>query len=304
MGIETQDAYWAMPKAKPTKANQDKTFMEPEHKIDRGACAIGETTFEDGPLITSPLPEVYMADYEVPESVDWRNMNGVNYLSWNKNQHIPHYCGSCWAQGSTSSLADRFQIAMNNSITLGLAVQVIINCRAGGSCNGGNSGGVFEFAHKYGIPDESCQNYEAKNPASFDCSLIQQCKTCGWFGTGCSAAKPYRRYHAKEYGRVSGANAMKKEIASRGPIACSMYVTPKFDEYEGGIYSEQTLFPYSNHIISLVGYGVQDGQEYWIGRNSWGNYWGETGFFRIAMHKNNLNIERDCAWAVPDLDRF
>jgi len=92
---------------------------------------------------------------------------------------------------------------------------------------------------------------------------------------------------------------MKKEIYTRGPISCTMDVTDKFEDYMGGIYSEHLPFTMPNHVISILGWGVDGNTEYWIGRNSWGNYWGETGFFRILMHKDNLGIEDDCQWAVP-----
>lgn len=37
-----------------------------------------------------------LKDAVMPDNLDWRNINGNNYCSWNKNQHIPEYCGSCW----------------------------------------------------------------------------------------------------------------------------------------------------------------------------------------------------------------
>ena len=88
---------------------------------------------------------------------------------------------------------------------------------------------------------------------------------------------------------------------TRGPVSCGMHVTDAFEAYAGGVFSEFHLFNVPNHEVALVGYGADDatGEEYWIGRNSWGTYWGEAGFFRIKMHSHNLGIETDCTFATP-----
>jgi cathepsin X len=277
-----------------------------------GACRIEKTFFEDGekPMEVHSWEE--LSDAEVPTSVDWRNVNGTNYLSWNKNQHIPVYCGSCWAQGSTSALADRFNVMLGdqNPTPVALNAQAIVNCRAGGSCQGGNPGGVYEFAYKNGIPHSSCEQYVAHNLDKSSCSAIDLCKDCTWppcpEGQTCQDkcwAVDYRPYYASNYYSLSGAKKMKADLSKYGPISCGIEVTDAFEAYTGGIYSEHKLFPMINHEISVVGWGTDatTGEEYWIGRNSWGTYWGEAGFFRMATGRHGLGIENDCTAGIPSL---
>lgn len=241
----------------------------------------------------------------IPQTWDWRNATGENYVSWTRNQHDPVYCGSCWAHGPTSSLSDRLNILKNNTWPrITLSPQVIINCHAGGSCLGGNPGGVYNYAFEFGIPDDTCQQYTATDPAVANCSPIQQCESC-WNTTvvnNCMAVTNPARYKVSHWGSVNGVENMKEEIFLYGPIGCGIEVTPRFENYTSGVYEEWLPFYSINHEIAVVGWGTTfDGVEYWIGRNSWGSFWGEGGFFKIKMHGNNLGIETDCDWGDPVL---
>lgn len=47
---------------------------------------------------------------DLPINFTWQNFNNINYLTLTRNQHLPHYCGSCWSFATTSSLSDRIKI--------------------------------------------------------------------------------------------------------------------------------------------------------------------------------------------------
>ena len=68
---------------------------------------------------------------DLPETFTWKNVEGVNYVTRMRNQHIPTYCGSCWAHGTVSSLADRIKIdRMQNGYSgpdLDLSIQAVLN---------------------------------------------------------------------------------------------------------------------------------------------------------------------------------
>jgi len=70
--------------------------------------------------------------------------------------------------------------------------------------------------------------------------------------------------------------------------------------YKGGILRNSFADPSTiDHDISVIGWGVENGVNYWTIRNSWGSYWGENGFIRVERGNNTVNVERDCAWGAP-----
>ena len=88
---------------------------------------------------------------ELPESLSWADMNGTSYLSPIRNQHIPVYCGACWAHGTTSALADRLNIQRKGKWPqINPSPQVLINCHGGGTCEGGNPTLAYAALHRLG----------------------------------------------------------------------------------------------------------------------------------------------------------
>ena len=297
LSIETS-CFWATPvmPEEEVKVNFRKEYLQ--KKYFRSGCRPAKNAWAHGEHITSKRPHEYLKSYEIPKTYDIRNLNGFNYASWDKNQHIPVYCGSCWAQGTTSALSDRINLMRNGTFpTIDLSPQAVVNCAGAGSCQGGWPDGVYEWAYKEGIPDTTCQNYVAQ---TLDCTPEHLCANCDT--NGCWAVTEFKRYKVSEYGSVSGVEKMKAEIAARGPISCGVYVDQDFLDYHGGIFRSQNS-GWINHEIEIAGWGVdEDGTEYWIGRNSWGTYWGEHGWFRIIMGENNHSIEEDCSFGVPIID--
>jgi C1A family cysteine protease len=94
-------------------------------------------------------------------------------------------------------------------------------------------------------------------------------------------------------------NALADALATYGPIAVTLNGENNgFYNYRGGIYNDAACSTQANHAVLLIGYGTENGQPYWIIKNSWGTAWGEGGFMKLARGLNRCGIVSQASYFI------
>jgi len=86
---------------------------------------------------------------------------------------------------------------------------------------------------------------------------------------------------------------MMHEIFNHGPIVTGFTVYEDFMTYKSGIYQHTTGKMMGGHAVRIIGFGSENGVDYWLVANSWNNNWGEKGLFRFIRGTNNCDFEAD-----------
>jgi C1A family cysteine protease len=265
-------------------------FLPPEQRRMRLGC------FK--PLFANPEKIIALKEKPaLPLQIDWRDKNNRNYLTLVKDQGN---CGSCWAFAACGAvearyntendlytpaaslsnsavkllkMADKIKIFENKSYDLDLnypdlSEQDLISCSSAGDCDGGYACDSFDYMKTNGIVAENCFPYQASNIPCHLCSdwnnKLFKIQDWGWVTT----------YSENKY-------AVKSSLQD-GPVVFFMEVYDDFYYYTSGIYEKTIGASYEGgHLVVLVGY--DEVQNYWICKNSWGEDWGENGYFKIRM---------------------
>ena len=128
--------------------------------------------------------------------------------------------------------------------------------------------------------------------------------------TGEELGDPARFYRAFHFYAVAGSARdkgneynIRHNIYCWGPVSSGIIVYPDFYTFDAKneIYEWNGKGPIvGGHAISIVGWGEENGKKYWIIRNSWGEEWGNNGFFRMVRGVNNCSLEENVITGVPD----
>lgn len=199
----------------------------------------------------------------LPDYVDWREKGAVVPI---KDQGS---CGSCWAFSAIAAVEGINAIVTGKLISL--SEQELVDCdNQGGNegCKGGLMNPAFEFITKNGgIDSEEDYPYKGRE------------ETCDQYRVNANVVK----INGYEDVPRNNENALKNAVANQVVSAGISTGSIDFQLYKSGIYSGK-YGTALDHGVSIVGYGSENGHDYWIVRNSWGTNWGEKGYMRLLRN--------------------
>jgi len=205
---------------------------------------------------------------DLPTSVDWRDAGIVTAV---KDQAS---CGSCWAFAATAVMESH--VAKASGKLFELSTQQIAMCSPNpeqcggtGGCEGATEDLAFDYVSKSnGVYLESEIPYKSGSGKDYPCEETLETKASATI-TG------FVRLPLNDYASLMNA------IATIGPLTVSVDATT-WSSYDSGIFNGcNQVNPDSNHAVTLVGYGEENGQKYWLVRNSWSESYGENGYIRV-----------------------
>ena len=210
-----------------------------------------------------------------PATMDWRTKGAVTSV---KDQG---QCGSCWSFSSTGAVEGAWAISKGQLTDF--SEQELVDCATGVSygshgCNGGQMEGAFKFIIENGQCTLSSYPYTAKDGTCQKCTAVAHMSSC-------SDVKPNDQL------------SLKAAVAQQ-PVAVAIEAdTRYFQSYSGGILDSSSCGTTLDHGVLTVGYGEENGQKYWLVKNSWGTTWGDKGYVKIAR-SDSTNDKGICGIAM------
>jgi len=200
----------------------------------------------------------------LPSSFDWRDYGAVTPV---KDQG---QCGGCWAFSATGNMEGIWQIQTGNLVSL--SEQELVSCdTTAGGCDGGLMSDAFQFVmDNKGIETEQEYPYTSgKTQENGKCQVETE-----------SASKTAVSISGWTMVKAKTVTELQAALKANGPISVAINAD-QMQFYTSGIDTCESDAQV-NHGVLLVGYGSENGEDFWIIKNSWSKSWGDDGYYYIS----------------------